>query len=742
MMDRKFRAVWLTERFWRKNKLAHSFALLSVVALAATGTFAVEDSAKVSGAGLSGIFPSAPPADLSEDEFAKLDGNWTEWSKGAASAVAEFYSKLDGSDAAVQRQALGVLKVKLDVIRRALEDARYRSLQAPLTSLNNSLSLRIDFAEAALDTLEAGAEVQSSGKIKARSAELVSAIKALETYLASIPNGSLWLGYFKADALKTALTADPEGADAIAAATQSAAKLQTRAYVLDSTQKEFTHRPAFETYANAVGLYSHAASWKNSDEATKKLRAELKTLATSLDTYATTSENTAELRQAFAKVRLASADGGERIASALQKRLFNYNLRLLLTEDFLNKLMSQKRTESGPVSDFVLGAAVSGNQITNTTVGVDLKPSNTTARFDIKLNGAISSDTQGVTSQATVWTHGSHTFVATKEINFDGLKFSTLPAQINVYPRNTTTGIATGASGMPIFGQIANRIASDQVEAKRGEAEAITASRVRERVLPRFNSEVDSSFATQGQQLDKELFAGLRSTNLFPDAYSYQTTDRLMTVNARLMADNQVGADLPEASLLVTRGATALMHESILNNSIDQIGIAGQTLTEPELRTKIEGFLTKALNRPFKFEAPAPAEANAGEEEQGLKAIIFAAADPIRIRVLNGELTLIIRAGFKQEGKDDIPAREITVPISLEVQGQQIAVKRGNVVVTSAEGQGGGISINAVVRKKIQSVLPDRLVDGKVELKAPETTMVAYVTNIKLVDGWIAISID
>ena len=194
---------------------------------------------------------------------------------------------------------------------------------------------------------------------------------------------------------------------------------------------------------------------------------------------------------------------------------------------------------------------------------------------------------------------------------------------------------------------------------------------------------------------------------------------------------------------MAVTGATLLLHETALNNAIDKIGIAGQTLTEPELRAKIESFLSQALNRPFKFSAPAPVQSVDGsDEEKALNAIIFAEEDPIRIRITNDELTIVIRAGFKQEGKDDIPKREITVPISLEAQGRQIIAKAGQVLVAAADGEGGGVATNAVVRKKIQSLLPDRVVDGKVELKTPSKTVVAYVSTLNLVDGWVAVGID
>ena len=743
MTDRKIRAAWLSEKYWRKNRLAQTFALLSVVALAATGTFAVEESTSVAGTGLSGIFPSTPPDDLSEDEFAKLDGNWAEWSKTAAAAVAEFYSKLEGSDAATQRKALGALKVKQDVMRRALNDSRYNSLHGALAALNNSLSLRIDFAEAVLDTLEMDGRQLNSGKAKSRSSSLLASIQSLENYLSTIGNGSLWLPYFNVNELKGALMAEPEGSAAIAAAVQSQASLNNRNYVLDPEQKAFTHKPAFESFASAVDNYLAAAQWLNPDEAGKKLRSEIKSLSDALDTYSSSGEKVSELRGAFARSRYRAADGGDRLASALQKRLFNYNLRVLVTENFLNRLMSQNKIEQGRVTDFVLGANVSGNQVTNTTVSVDLKPSLNTARFDLRLNGNINSNTAGVTPQATVYTQGNHTFTATKEVNFDGLRFSTMPAMIAVNPHNTTTGIATKLSGIPILGRIANSIAADQVEEKRGQAEAIAASRVQDGVLPRFNQEVERSFAEQEYKLNNEVFAGLRATGLFPDTFTYQTSDQLLTINARVMVPHQIGGDTPESRLLMTSGATALIHESALNNALEQIGLAGQTLTEPELKARIEAFISKATNKPFKFSAPPPAEPSEDGEEKSLNAIIFSQVDPIRVRIVDNELVIVIRAGFKQEGKDDIPTQEITVPLTLEAVQNKIIAKAGNVEVASTdEGQGGGgVGVRAVVRKKIQSVLPDRTVDAKLEIKTPEKTVIAYVSQLKLIDGCLSINI-
>jgi hypothetical protein len=731
-------------KFWRRSNLACGFAALGVVAGVATGTWAVEETTKMN-LGLRGIFPSAAPVELAPEEFARLDGNWAQWSKGASDAVADFYAKLETADAAGQRNALKVLKAKLDVMQRAIDDPRYKSLLVPLTQLHARLAQRVDLAEAALDTLEIDPQSVRATKLTAQARTLAAAVSELRNYLGTIQNGRLWIPFVRADVVQRSLASGAGSEAAIAAVRDSKSRIAGRETMTDATQKAFLSRPAFVKYEAALDGYLGAADWQAPAVNEEELRGQLKTLLDAADSYASTrsSEDAAKVRTTFEAMGKVAADGGDRLSAALQKHLFNYNVRIVASEEFLNRLLSEARTESGPVSDYVLEAAVSGNQTTATKVTVDLRPSNNTARFDLTLNGQVQSSTVGVTSQATVYTQGNHTFVAKKEVHFDGLRFTTSPATISVYPHNTTTGISTAMSG-GLFGGIAQNIASKEVEARRGTAEAIAGSRVREKVLPKFNSEVNKNFAEAGPKLEAEVFSGLKATGLYPDAFLYQTSDTSLRLNTRLMGDVELGANLPSTPVDAVRGATLLMHETAVNNAIDRMELAGQTLTEPELRAKMEAFFSKALNREVKLKAPpAPAaEENAEVDDKGPSAIIFSTVDPVRVRFENGEMVLVIRAGFKQEGKEDIPTREITAPITYEVKGKTLFATRGNVRVVAADGEGGGIAINGVVRKKIQSALPDRQLDSKVELKGPKNTVVTNISAINMHAGWVSISVN
>lgn len=737
--------------FWRRKNLARGAAVLGVLAGVATGTWAVEETAKLASLGLRGIFPSAAPADLSAEEFARLDGNWAAWSKGAAEAVSDFYAKLETADAPEQLAALKVLKAKLDVMERAINDPRYKSILAPLTLMHARLAQRVDLAEGALSTLELDPQKVRGAKLAESGKSVTAAVDALSAYLASVPNGQLWFPYVKADAVKKGLAADPASEETITTVRDAKARIAGRSGLSNASQKEFLGRAAFLRYEEALNNYLTASGWQPPEPNEAELRKQLKALLDATDGYAVSrsSEDAGKVRAAFDEVCKVAADGGDRLSAVLQRHLFNYNVRIVATEEFLNRMMSEARTEKGPVVDFILGANVSGNQTTATRVTFDLRPSTKNARFDLTLNGTIQSSTVGVTSEATVYTQGNHTFVAKKAVTFDGVKFATGPGIINVNPHNTTTGIATAMSG-GLFGGIAQSVASREVEARRGAAEAIAASRVRDRVLPKFNSEVDKNFSDASGRLEKEVFSGLKETGLYPDAFVYQSTESTLNLDSRLMNDKELGADLPVTIAPADRGATLMMHETAVNNTIDRIGLAGQTVTEPQLREKLEAFFSKALNKEVKLSPPPKIakvenEAKAEEEDEddkGTSSIVFANTDPIRVQFENGELVLVLRAGFKQEGKDDIPAREITVPITFEIKNDKIFITRGSVRVLAAGGEGGGIAINGVVRKKIQNALPDREVDTKVEIKGPKATVTTNVSSIKLLDGWVHISVN
>src|SRR5258708_37123626 len=97
---------------------------------------------------------------------------------------------------------------------------------------------------------------------------------------------------------------------------------------------------------------------------------------------------------------------------------------------------------------------------------------------------------------------------------------------------------------MGIFSGIGNGIAMRRAEEMRGESEAIAASRLRDRVLPPFNTDVDKE--VRGFNPDSaERLAALRELNQNPEAKTWSTPDSKRKDATRLMPEGGLEGTQP-----------------------------------------------------------------------------------------------------------------------------------------------------------------------------------------------------
>ncbi len=731
--------TFLNRRMARNSAVA--FAAVICIVSASRG---FDESAGGNSAGLRGILPEVTPDAIYDTAFEPLDGKWTEWGQQVANDVIDFYESEEELSVEEQRAALAGLKRKIGVMKKALDDSRYRSLHVPISTLHGALGRRVDMAEAVLDTLDVDEEAAKDIRLQAARRSLQNAVDDLANYLRPIRGGSAWLGYFNTNSLSDG---NPDAAAAVKA------KLANRGSLPEADQRDFVSRPAFGDFEAAVDQYLESVALAEQPLDREKLRESLAALVAAAEAYEAdnSSEAAAALREAYNAASDIAPDGGQILSSVMRSHYFNYNLRIVASEAFLKRMVYDRRNETGPVCDFILGANVSGNQWTTTDVGLDLKPSNQSVRFDITLAGTTQSSTQGVTEQATIFTSGYHNFWAYKEVRFDGDSFSTSPARVSVNANNTTTGARTTISGFPIFGSIADSIAVRAAEKKRPQSEAIARGRVSSKVAPRLDSEVNEQFAQVNRDMESETNARLKELGLYPDAKSFRSTDTQMRASTRLMHSGEAGGGQPGSTVNSSNGLVAHVHESLMNNSMARLNLAGRTMTEADLQAEIEDFFSRLTGEEFKFEedpdaVPEPA-AEEEEEEKEPAVFIFPDSDPIRMRARDGVLTLIIRTGLKQPDDEDIPTQIIEVPLSFEIQGDNILVTSGEVAVKPVERPSSltvQIARAGIVRSRIQDTLPDREFDRVIAIDRGDGqgTIDVKVTEIAALDGWLSVVVE
>ena len=734
---------YCSRRIWRP------VALGGALAVAAAGwlpSHSWGDEEAEAAPGLRGILAEEVPDGLTFDEFEQLDGNWAEWAEGVATELETFYEGED-VDEARQREILATLNKKLETMQKALDDSRYASLHGPIRVIRARLQQEVSLAEAILDSLHLDPEVVRASQVDAAQAELKSAVSTARGDLTSVKGGRAWLPYFKADELKSIAAGDGISEEQAGTLATVVGNL-TRMEGLNDEQKEFLSRDSLSELAAAAQSLHDAATRDLSPGDMNAIRAEMGVLAQALADYRSDSSitNATAARESYRKLSGMLMDGGDRVGAALRANFFNFNVHVVASEKFLNKFVGQSRNESGPVVDFILGAQVRGNQSTDANVSLDLKNSRNGARMDITLSGVTRSRTSGTTPEAVIFTSGYHRFRASKELRFNGDRFDVSPARISVQANNTTTGARTGFSDVPLFGGIADNIAVGEARKRKGQSEAIAASRVTDRVVPEFNKEVDSEFATVNSKLEDDLNSRLKDRGLFPSARQIWSTEKQFTLSARLMGDLDLGANRPHRRYVKDGELLVQLHETAANNALETMALAGETLTEDELAKRIQDNLSDLLGRPISLDEEKDEAYDEPAEDDGTTTLIFDEHDPIRVQFREGSVILKIRAALKQEGKDDIPAQKVDVPIEMKVEGDVLKLSAGRVRVSPMEKPKSlqtQIARAGVIRKKIQRATPDREVDTLIEVEEEgKPTVEMKLTSVTSEGGWLSLSFE
>jgi hypothetical protein len=195
-------------------------------------------------------------------------------------------------------------------------------------------------------------------------------------------------------------------------------------------------------------------------------------------------------------------------------------------------------------------------------------------------------------------------------------------------------------------------------------------------------------------------------------------------------------------SALIATGAAVQLHESTLNNAIDALGLQGRTILEKDLAKELEVALTDLFQREIKLtkkDDPQPAAAEGAPEPP--TSFVFSSSDPIRVHFNNNQITLVLRAGVLQEGKDAIPEQIITIPIAMSLQGGKVVLEPGTIGVASREETD---RLKQITRaNQIRRILGRRMIrrelNGTIDLQAAgDKTLPVTVTLIQLIDGWLS----
>ena len=435
--------------------------------------------------------------------------------------------------------------------------------------------------------------------------------------------------------------------------------------------------------------------------------------------------------------------------SAVRKAVGPSNLRVSVSEAFLNRLIAREEVRPGAVQDNILGAQVTGRQTTTSRLKLDLVPSADQGRAALVLTGDVQTLTTGVTPQAMIDTAGQQQFVAVKDVFFDGRLFSTKHATVYVRARNQTLGATTPLSGS-LFGGLANRIAYNAAERRKPESEAIARDRVAEKIYPLFDGEIDQQLTTANQLLEQTARTRLEAVKLTPMSQSVSTTDNRLTYAAMIGSENAMASASPlDGQPVGDTGLNLSLHESLLNDLIGRADLRGFQTTDKELKQLTEDVLAKLegvkSTRPDDLAGAAPLALPLPGFEI-VTNIVFDETDPLTVRLDRDRLTATIKAKFKPAGQNLLPPMKVVIEYRAVIEGNTVRLVAGKPRVMTQDRTDPNTAATVVelaVQKSIESALPTLEVDRVLPSKYwPHNSPAPRVMSIKFQDGWVSVSID
>lgn len=685
-------------------------------------------------AGLAGVLPAASPADL-EGALGSFPENWTPWATAVQAELNQLYT--ESGTVAQQRETLAKLRRRLATCNQYLADPRYRSLNNLLTTLRGGLKRRLDVAEAVLGTMDLPATAWQSRQAQT-ARDVTNAAVSLSNNLNSVSTGAGWKTYLKLSDLLTALnTRDGAKINAAAAETQT---LLANAPTDEVTQK-FVARPDFVALRNA--LANHAGAVAGGAEGQPQLRQVATDLLNAIERHEEepSSEAGKAVRNAYARLAAVTPDGGARIVDALRSNYFNHNIRLFAPESFLNRFISETRRDSSGINEQVEEAQVSGAQTTYTTVGVDVQPSANSALMTLVVNGNVASNTLASTDQAQVSIYGTARFNAQKSLYFDGERFAFGQTMVGAQANNQITNIDTKYDGIPIIRRIAQNKAWEVAGSRQAEGEAMVVNRIRGMVASQLDGQINQEFGPTGEVPTRlnTLISALRRKDLFPSPLQWSSTNTDVRMSGRVMGAAELGGTEPDLTQVNPRGVTLMVHQSAVNNGLDRLGFAGQTLSDDELVKKLQGHLSDLLGKPVDLMSGKPKKAS---DENAARMLAFDGQDPVRVAFIDDTIELTIRAGLKQEGREEIPPHLIRVPLTVKAVNEGILLTPGNVSVETIDKQDSQAVRAGVIKKKIEEAIPEQLLKRSMSMQRGNRMMTLAVTRLRAVDGWLTVWVE
>lgn len=539
----------------------------------------------------------------------------------------------------------------------------------------------------------------------------------IEKHLLAAKHGRMWRDYLLIDELQDAVGENDRFDSAAARTAARRVLLRLQFANQDASQRAFCRHPLFVQLATELKIW--AAEPINYPQ-----------LMTELEAFERTSspvhaQNVAVARQTM--LWSSSAPVNE-LGDALEMQYRNANIRLSVSDGLLNRMLPKPSPLREAVNEYIAGAFTQGTSETVTRLRVRLLPIEHQWRFGLVARGDVSSSTYSSRGPARFYNEGASEFVAEKMLVVDQDGIQLRPTSASASTSTDLTGVETDFDPVPLLGDLIQAIVCHLYARQAPEAQWEVEHRVATRAGRQLDAEVKSQIERAEKRFDEDVATPLRNLALNPKIVDLSTNNERLIGRFRLASYHQLAAHTPRPVAPSGNLLSFQLHQSALNNIIEQLNLDGREADLGDLFREIAATFNRA-------DTALP------EDFPDNVRVHFAEEQPVRVDLKDGRLSLTLRLAELTQGRNSWEDIEVFVHYQPALDQPGVDLVRDQYIeLKGARRFRDQIALRAIFSRVFAKNQPITFVSDRLA-RSPRLRDLQY-SQFVIEDGWLAFALD
>ncbi|HUS40328.1 MAG TPA: hypothetical protein VMX74_12805 [Pirellulales bacterium] len=416
------------------------------------------------------------------------------------------------------------------------------------------------------------------------------------------------------------------------------------------------------------------------------------------------------------------------LGNSLEQHYRNANFRVAFSSHVVNRLVPEPQTQCAPVDEYIMDTPVWGRSRTFTTIKVRLVPDPYNIRIGVEAWGRVNAQTTAESGSVQVHSNAQSAFVIQKLFLLDDEGLKAKRTSVHAKSQSQLVGVESRFDRVPILRNFVDNVAESRFEEMKDVASRETNMRIEREAKQHFDAQVIPNVQKAVTSFYQKVWEPLVRLGLEPTSIEKRTTEYRAINRLRVGSGIQLAAHTARPRAPSDSWASMQIHETVLNNGLQQLELDGKTLTLEELYRDIASRINRTVD-----EVPDTMPSNVY--------ISFAAEDSIRVRCEDGKATLTMELAEVRKGKNhwrDLTIKGIYEP---SLNGLDARLVRTGPILLSGHRlrTRDQVALRGVFSKLLSKsnqlqLIPDDLVND------PRLNDMA-VTQATITDGWIGIAL-